>query len=476
MNSFKVKRFAFAFAAALLAAWLTLAAFPAAAQTPEPPPGPVYIVQPGDSLWDIAIRFNVTVTDLLSYNNLSGANIYVGDRLVIPGMPELSGILAIQPMPLGETLRSLSRRNGVDPATLVRLNRLVSPAELYAGYGLIALQQEGAAGLDTRASLQPGETLLELAVRQGTSPWTLAQVNGLDPAAAALPGDVLLLPSGGIASAPSGLPPSIVSLEMDSLPIAQGQTAQVRIELADGSTPSGMLVDHPLRFFPTGSGGWVALQGVHAMTEPGAHPFRVEVALPDGSTQSFEQMIRVQDGHFRQDPILQVDPSTIDPAVTEPENKLLLSLTAPATPDKLWQGIFQLPVDEQFCIRSMYGNRRSYNGSDFVYFHTGVDYGVCSRGHPFDIYAPASGVVVFAGPLTVRGNATIIDHGWGIYSGLWHQDEIYVSVGDHVQAGQLVGKIGATGRVTGPHLHWEVWANSIQVDPLQWLDEEFPHP
>jgi murein DD-endopeptidase MepM/ murein hydrolase activator NlpD len=83
-------------------------------------------------------------------------------------------------------------------------------------------------------------------------------------------------------------------------------------------------------------------------------------------------------------------------------------------------------------------------------------------------------VVVFSEKLTVRGNASIIDHGQGIYSGFWHQEEIYVSVGDLVTAGQLIGKIGSTGRVTGPHLHWELWVNGVQVDPLDWLDVPIP--
>jgi len=212
------------------------------------------------------------------------------------------------------------------------------------------------------------------------------------------------------------------------------------------------------------------------MTPPGIYPVRIDVSLPNGRVESFEQMVIVQDGYFRQDPILQVEPSTIDPAITEPENEWLYSITAPVTLQKYWEGVFRLPVDPQFCIRSMYGNRRSYNGSDFIYFHTGVDYGVCSETHPFDIYAPAGGIVVFAGSKTVRGNATIIDHGWGVYSGFWHQDEIYVSEGERVEAGQLIGKIGATGRVTGPHLHWEVWVNGVQVNPLQWLETAFPQP
>ena len=84
-------------------------------------------------------------------------------------------------------------------------------------------------------------------------------------------------------------------------------------------------------------------------------------------------------------------------------------------------------------------------------------------------------MVVFTGLKTVRGNATIIDHGQGIYSGLYHQAEIYVSVGEQVTAGQLIGKIGDTGRVTGSHLHWDLWVNGIQVNPTPWLNEIFPH-
>jgi murein DD-endopeptidase MepM/ murein hydrolase activator NlpD len=145
------------------------------------------------------------------------------------------------------------------------------------------------------------------------------------------------------------------------------------------------------------------------------------------------------------------------------------------TPDTYWKGMFQLPVDSQYCIRSGFGNRRSYNGGVLFTFHTGLDFGVCSQTHPFDIYAPANGVVVFTGSKTVRGNATIIDHGQGVYSGLYHQSEIDIAVGDYVTAGQLIGKTGATGRVTGAHLHWDLWVNGIQVDPLQWLNETFPH-
>jgi murein DD-endopeptidase MepM/ murein hydrolase activator NlpD len=90
------------------------------------------------------------------------------------------------------------------------------------------------------------------------------------------------------------------------------------------------------------------------------------------------------------------------------------------------------------------------------------------------IFAPAAGRIVFAAPLTVRGNATIIDHGLGVYSGFWHQSEILVQVGDMVEQGQVIGLVGGTGRATGAHLHWEVWVNGVQVNPLDWLYQAYP--
>ena len=161
--------------------------------------------------------------------------------------------------------------------------------------------------------------------------------------------------------------------------------------------------------------------------------------------------------------------------MTGPEDQWLLSLTSVITPEKYWNGIFQLPVATPFCIRAGFGDRRSYNGGVFKDFHTGIDYGVCSTAHPLDIYAAADGVVVFTGLKTVRGNATIIDDGQGVFTCYYHQSKFLVSVGDHIKAGQLIGQIGATGRVTGPHLHFEVWVNGIQVNPLHWLAQAFPH-
>jgi murein DD-endopeptidase MepM/ murein hydrolase activator NlpD len=176
---------------------------------------------------------------------------------------------------------------------------------------------------------------------------------------------------------------------------------------------------------------------------------------------------------------LTVNPTTIDPAVTRPEDAQWNALVVPVSPDKLWSGVFKLPspLDAEYCLEtgecwsSRFGNRRSYNGSPYNAFHTGLD---IVGGSGTQIFAPAPGVVVFAGPLTVRGNATMIDHGRGVYSGYMHQSEVYVQPGQRVNTGDLIGLVGGTGRVEGPHLHWEVWVNGVQVDPIDWLVAEYP--
>ena len=169
-----------------------------------------------------------------------------------------------------------------------------------------------------------------------------------------------------------------------------------------------------------------------------------------------------------------MDNETIDPTVTKPEEAQIKTIIGNFSRNS-GDGVWEPPSAsaDSGCIKSRYGNRRSYNGSDFIYFHQGVDYGVCVDPS-LAIYAPAPGKVVFTGPLTVRGNTTIIDHGWGIFSAYFHQAEIKVTVGDMVTTGQEIGTIGATGRVTGPHLHWEVWVNGVQVQPLTWLENTYP--
>lgn len=437
--------------------------------------GPVYIIQAGDTLSSIAARFNVSLDNLIAANpTINPNNLAIGQELVIPGLEGITGVLETEIVAFGDSLRSLSRRTQVSDENLRKLNRLISPGELYVGISLILPVQEAQRTLNTRISPAVGESLFELAIQQGSDPWTLSSLNKLKGTWSAIPGDVLYSPMEGSEENATGLPSAFLSASISPLPIVQGSSEVIRVRTQDNINLSALLIDHPLRFFPVAD-EQVALQGVHALLEPGVYPLRIEATLPDGEKQSFEQMVVVVSGAYLSEEIPLNDPSTLDPTVTEPEQRNVLAITEPATPTSYWNSIFTSPAVDPNCFTSRYGTRRTYkvinSDIEIAGFHTGLDF--CG-GEGLQIFAPAPGRVVFAAPLTVRGNATIIDHGWGVYSGFWHQSEILVNVDDVVEQGQVIGLVGGTGRVTGAHLHWEVWVNGVQVNPLNWLDQTYP--
>lgn len=445
---------------------------PASAQATD---GPIYIVQSGDTLSSISSRFSIDIAELMDANGISDPNLLsAGQELVIPGLEGISGVLVTEFVQFGDSFRSLSRRTQIDQPVLRKLNGLVSPTELYVGVSIIVPEQTEQNQLNARVTASKGESLLELAVRSGVDPWALAQTNGLSGTWDAIPGDVLYAAGGESEGTASGLPAVFGEAVVRPLPIEQGATTVVRVEVPEGVEVSGMLVDHPLNFFEDTDGSLVALQGVHALLEPGPYPLRLEATLPDGSVQSFEQNVLILAGNYNQENILVNDPATIDPSITIPEEEQIRSIVEPATPNRYWEGDFLSPAVYQEYT-SFYGNRRTYivqnSATTIQGFHTGLDF---AGGEGLPISAPAPGVVVFAGPLSVRGNATIVDHGWGVYSGFWHQSSIDVRVGEMVETGQVIGMVGGTGRATGAHLHWEIWVNGVQVNPFDWLLEEYP--
>jgi murein DD-endopeptidase MepM/ murein hydrolase activator NlpD len=447
------------------------------------PAGPVYIVQAGDSLWDIAVRFGVSLDDLMQVNGISDpSQLAEGAQLIIPGLEGIQGVLTTVTIQLGDNLSSLSRRYHVPVDTLLRLNHLTSPAELFVGSSLILPEQNSAQGSAHRAALKPGQSLLELSVIENTNPWAWVTANSLPGTWAGLPGDVYQLPAAGTEAQDGqagALPAAISAIELDPAILLQGKVAVIHVTAPDETSLTGTLMGHELHFFPNGDGTYVSLAGVHAMAEPGLYPLELAGTLPGGTPFNLIQSVWVKAVNYPFDRPLTVNPTTIDPAVTKPEEEQWFSLTQPATPQRYWEGTFQMPssLPKDYCLESgdcwssRFGNRRSYNGGPYTSFHTGLDI-VGSIGT--EIYAPAAGKVVFAGPLSVRGNATVIDHGWGVYTGYMHQSEIYVSPGDMVSAGQLIGLIGDTGRVEGPHLHWELFVGGVQVDPMDWLTQEYP--
>ncbi|HRJ58219.1 MAG TPA: peptidoglycan DD-metalloendopeptidase family protein [Anaerolineales bacterium] len=442
--------------------------------------GPIYIVQPGDSLSSIAARFNVSLNDLMSANNIADPNqLTAGQSLIIPGLDGVTGTLNTRFINFGDSYRSMLRQTQVPEDLFRKLNRVVSPSEFYVGVSMIVPEQEQTQ-YNKRISPAIGESLLEASVKNNSNPWTLAEINGLHGTWDGLPGDTLFSPGESNGAVTSGLPSAFISAEIRDLPIKQGGTGLIKVVTQPDVKLGGILVDKPLYFFPNEDGSQVSLQGVHALLEPGVYPLRLDATLPDGSIQSYEQLILIISGNYLTGESLPVDPSLIDPAVTDPEQKQLesITITTTPTPTRFWQGQFLSPAiayAESTYFTSRYGTRRVYlgQGTDLKvnWWHTGVDFG---GGDGLAITAPAAGQVIFAGPLTVRGNATILDHGWGVYSGFWHQSAIQVQVGQTVQQGDVIGLVGGTGRVTGAHLHWELWVNGVQVDPLDWLNQPYP--
>jgi len=482
MSLVKVGR-SFIYSALLVAFWFPASNLQVTGQSlaqESAPKGPVYVVQAGDTIWDIAQSFRVSMEELMSINGITNpGQLSEGAQLVIPGLDGIEGVLTTKTIPYGETLFSLSKRYGIPKETLSQLNHVISPAELYAGATLIIPQSNAEIPAVRREILRSGQSILELAVLRDVNPWDFLTINALETTWEASPGEILLLPGvGGKADVPGGLPEGVDQVKISPLPFLQGKVSVLNVKAQEGTSLNGVFMGHNLHFFGE-AGELIALQGVHAMTEPGVYPLVITGTLADQTPFSFSQMVGVGSVDYPYDKPLTVDPATIDPAVTKPEEAEWSALASQATPVRYWSGAFLMPspLPQDYCLEtgdcwsSRFGNRRSYNGSSYEYFHTGLD---VVGGTGTEIYAPAAGIVVFAGPLTVRGNATMIDHGWGVYTGYMHQSEIIVKVGDRVEPGQLIGLVGGTGRVEGPHLHLEVWVGGVQVDPLDWLSQAYP--
>ncbi len=453
----------------LLLSLLCIPQSPAIAQTDDTQ-GAVYIVQPGDTLGEIAARLGVTVQDLIDANQLENPNaISAGQSLKVPGLEGFTGVLTTQTVQLGETLESLSFKYNMPVDTLANLNRIVSSSEIYAGTQLIIVENEENNPLQPSFSLNPHQSILELAVQHNSDPWKILSDNRIDSQWLALPGEIFFA-QGENNSEISSISPWIKEIEISPLPLVQGKTTEIKLTTNQPLQLTGELAGNTLHFSSVGENEYIALQGINAMAQPGLESF-VIASSDEGSTNfDFSQQVLLESGGYPDATALIVDPTTIDPAVTQPEEDLINQIVAPYTDPKRWTDTFSYLTDEP-CVNAWFGYRRSYNGGPYDFYHTGVDFGICAQN--LNIYAPAPGKVVYTGSLVVRGNATIIDHGHGVYSGIWHQEEILVNVGDEVETGQKIGIIGNTGRSTGPHLHWELWVNGVQVNPLDWLETNF---
>jgi len=223
--------------------------------------------------------------------------------------------------------------------------------------------------------------------------------------------------------------------------------------------------DREVRAFKNGD-LWQAIVGVDLDVKPGTYPVSVEAgAGANVARATYDLNIAPRVFRTRR---LSVNEAFVTPPKSEQpriekEAALLAAIWRASASTRLWSAPFIRPVSEE--ANSAFGTRSIFNGKPRN-AHGGADF-LSPAGTP--IHSPNAGRIVVARNLYYSGNTVIIDHGLGLFSTLAHLSRIDVKEGDLVTSDQLIGLVGATGRVTGPHLHWAVRAGDARVDPLSLL-------
>lgn len=276
---------------------------------------------------------------------------------------------------------------------------------------------------------------------------------------------VLLLPLAALLCAPSARAQAAVALTPSV--VQAGSPELIQVHAPSAATVTGEWLGRKLEFFRGRAGeGWFALAGADVETPVGPSTLSIDVRLAS-RVRTLTRTIPIRPAHYRTSS-LSVAPRFISPTpeqlkAIKYEIRLKDRIFSVSAPRPLWVGDFRAPVH----VRSVanFGARRIFNGK-LASVHKGMDF-LASRGTP--VHASNSGVVVLAERLYFEGNCVVIDHGLGLYTIAMHLSRIDVHQGEHVAKGQMVGLSGATGRVTGPHLHWAVRWQNAYLDPAKLL-------
>lgn len=260
-----------------------------------------------------------------------------------------------------------------------------------------------------------------------------------------------------------------VSLLLSAPVVAQGGLLQLRVRSAQPLTAlTAVWNGHALPFWTHPQDPHIhrALVGIDLEGAPGKYDLTLTAKSSTDDSVTCTATVSVSQGRFRIERLkvagnfVEVNPQ--DAQRAQAESKKVHEIYATITPERLWSGNFRLPLDGIYQGRN-FGTRRVLNGQPRSP-HTGVDF-PAPKGTP--VHAAQRGRVVLAEPLFFSGNTVVLDHGLGIYTFYGHLETISVHVGDLVSAGALLGKVGATGRVTGPHLHWGLVVNDARVNATQ---------
>ena len=256
--------------------------------------------------------------------------------------------------------------------------------------------------------------------------------------------------------------------------LESGSPVLFRIDLDQaGGEWHGTWLNHPIVFAKTANGKtWYALAGIDVELAPGTYPLDLTGTAADGSALHVKQDVAVLPAQYKTT-TLHVQEKFVKPDALIQQRIAADKVVKDAAyarqiSEPLWRGRFKSPVP--FTATDSFGTRRMFNG-ELASIHRGTDFHAPS-GTP--VVAANDGEVVIAQGMFYEGNLVVINHGLQFYTQYMHLSKIEVKAGERVKKGQRLGLSGATGRVTGPHLHLGVRWQGEYVDPVLLLRLQLP--
>ncbi|MCS7061908.1 MAG: M23 family metallopeptidase [Anaerolineae bacterium] len=278
-------------------------------------------------------------------------------------------------------------------------------------------------------------------------------------------------------AAPSALAPGI-SIRLTPTAPAAGDVMIVRLTTQAGASVSGQFAGRSIHFAldesveqADGEAHYIGLLGLDGLFPAGVYTLTLQVVGLDGEAAQTLTPVRVRSRrayleHVRLSPALA---GTLDPLVNQEEALAFAQLYAGFTPQKWWDRPLHWPARGKLV--AVYGNRRAYNGVNLGTYHSGIDISAV-RGTP--VRAAAPGRVVAVREFVIRGLTVVIDHGRGVFTAYCHLSQSDVLEGQVVNAGDVIGQVGSTGRSQGPHVHFELAVGGVPVDPTYWMRVALP--
>ncbi|MDQ6735565.1 MAG: M23 family metallopeptidase [Nitrospirota bacterium] len=258
----------------------------------------------------------------------------------------------------------------------------------------------------------------------------------------------------------------------------QGEIIVVRVPVDQQTTAmTGRFLNRQIPFFPEASGAaapsYIGLVGVDLQDTPGTHELVLDVVSPAGRRRLSYNLLVMKEKRAIQHLTLPKDKVDLDEDSlirVKAEQAQVRTVLEAVSERRLWASDFLRPVDGP--VTGAFGRQRIINGQAKSP-HNGEDIAAPLGA---DVVAMNDGVVCLTADHFFSGKGVFVDHGLGLYSMYFHLSEVSVKDGEAVKRGQVIGKVGASGRATGPHLHWGVNMNGARVDPLSLIKLSFNRP